>query len=383
MSDRHRHTWVEISLDGIRHNIVQFQHRKKKECLLMAVVKANGYGHGAVEVARVALDAGADYLGVAFADEAFELRSAGITAPILILGYTPPEFVPAVVLQEVTMTVFTDDVLQAASAAALQFHKKARIHLKIDTGMSRIGVQPSDDWRELVKAAFFFPQIELEGVFTHFAEANGSGSAYTRHQFSTFQRVLSEVEEEGITIPIKHCCNTAGTLQFPNMHMDMVRVGVGLYGVNPCDSGIADEVNLVETMAVKTRIAAVKWIASGQAVGYGRQYCATQARKVATLPIGYADGIPRKLSNTGFVVINGELAPIIGVLCMDQMMVDVTVIEAVEPGTAVTLFGGHIRSPQSQHVSVEDVAAWSKTISYEVMCGIGKRVPRVYMKYES
>lgn len=341
----------------------------------MAVVKAGGYGHGAVQTATAALQEGAKYLGVAFADEAFELRQAGITAPILILGYTPPEFAAAVVEHDITVTLFTMDVLHAVIDHAERTGRQARVHLKVDTGMTRLGLRTPDEVLELASAAQASRHILLEGIFTHFAEADRRRSSYTEEQFATFMRIVDAVESAGIHIPLKHCCNTAGTIHFPQMHLDMVRVGIGLYGLNPCEDSSAASFHLMKAMDLKTRIAALKWVPSGQYVSYGCKYSTEGSRLLATLPIGYADGLPRVLSNIGSVLIKNEKAPIVGTICMDQMMVDVTNIPDVSVGEMAVLFGN---GDNGASLPVEEIADLAGTIGYEIFCGVSKRVPRVY-----
>lgn len=370
-----RHTWADVSLDAIRHNVRAFQSLLEDGCLLMAVVKADGYGHGSVQTASAALSAGAAYLAVAFADEAFALRHAGITAPILILGYTTPEFAAEAVDQDVAVTVFERDTLQAVIESAERSGKLARVHVKIDTGMTRLGVRTAEEALELARMAAASPHVVLEGVFTHFADADRSGSGYTEQQFARFMQIVRHLEANGITIPLKHCCNTAGTIHYPHMHLDMVRVGIGLYGLNPCEDRSLQDLPLRKAMHLKSRIAALKQIPAGQHVSYGCTYRAESERLLAVLPVGYADGLPRALSNIGAVLINGRKAPIAGTICMDQMMVDVTDIPHIAIGDGVLLFGD---DEDGASLPVDGIAALTGTIGYEVLCGISKRVPRIY-----
>lgn len=371
----YRHTWADVSLGAIRHNVRAFQSLLQDGCLLMAVVKADGYGHGSVQTASAALSAGAAYLAVAFADEAFALRHAGITAPILILGYTAPEFAAEAVDQEIAVTVFERDTLQAVIESAERSGKLARVHVKIDTGMTRLGVRTAEEAMELARMAAASPHAKLEGVFTHFADADRSASVYAERQFASFMQIVGQLEENGISIPLKHCCNTAGTIHYPHMHLDMVRVGIGLYGLNPCDDRSSRELPLRNAMHVRTKIAALKWIPEGQHVSYGCTYRAKSKRLLAVLPVGYADGLPRALSNIGAVLIKGLKAPIAGTICMDQMMVDVTDIPHAAIGDDVLLFGD---DEDGASLPVDDIAALTGTIGYEVLCGISKRVPRFY-----
>ncbi|EES73609.1 alanine racemase [Paenibacillus sp. oral taxon 786 str. D14] len=372
----YRETWAEVSLDAIAHNTGLFRKQIAEGCRLMAVVKANGYGHGAVQAAQAAIHAGADCLGVALVDEALQLRAAGISQPILVLGYTPPFGVEAAVRQGITLTVDTQEVLQETIACAKKQGCAARIHLKVDTGMSRIGLSTTRAVIELAElAAAAAPFVILEGVFTHFADADGPDPAYTLEQFARFQACLDALEAHGLHVPIKHCCNSAATMRFPQMHLDLVRIGIALYGLYPSAQLRLPEYPLQQAMQLKTKIASLRRIKPGQTVGYGRTYRAAEERLIATVPIGYADGLSRTLSNRGFALVRGHRVPIIGRVCMDQTMLDVTDVESVQAGEEVILFGG---TGEAASISIDEVADWIGTINYEVVCQLGVRVPRVY-----
>lgn len=372
----YRETWAEVSLDAIAHNTGLFRKQIAEGCRLMAVVKANGYGHGAVQAAQAAIHAGADDLGVALVDEALELRAAGISQPILVLGYTPPFGVEAAVRQGITLTVDTREVLQETIACARKYGRAARIHLKVDTGMSRIGLSGTRAVIELAElAAAAAPFVILEGVFTHFADADGPDPTYTLEQFARFRACLDALEAHGLHVPIKHCCNSAAAMRFPQMHLDLVRIGIALYGLYPSPQLRLPEYPLQQAMQLKTKIASLRRIQPGQAVGYGRTYRAAEERLIATVPIGYADGLSRALSNRGFVLVRGQRAPIIGRVCMDQTMLDVTEAEGVQAGEEVILFGG---TGDTAAISIDEVADWIGTIHYEIVCQLGVRVPRVY-----
>lgn len=372
----YRETWAEVSLDAIAHNTGLFRKQIAEGCRLMAVVKANGYGHGAVQAAQAAIYAGADCLGVALVDEALQLRAAGISQPILVLGYTPPFGVEAAVRQGITLTVDTQEVLQETIACAKKQGCAARIHLKVDTGMSRIGLSTTRAVIELAElAAAAAPFVILEGVFTHFADADGPDPAYTLEQFARFQACLDALEAHGLHVPIKHCCNSAATMRFPQMHLDLVRIGIALYGLYPSAQLRLPEYPLQQAMQLKTKIASLRRIKPGQTVGYGRTYRAAEERLIATVPIGYADGLSRTLSNRGFALVRGHRVPIIGRVCMDQTMLDVTDVESVQAGEEVILFGG---TGEAASISIDEVADWIGTINYEVVCQLGVRVPRVY-----
>lgn len=370
-----RDTWAEVSLQALAYNVQQFKQHIREGARFMAVVKADGYGHGAVPIAEEALANGADCLGVAILDEALSLREAGITAPILLLGYTPAHAVHKAVEQDVTLTVYSEETIEAICRAADILQKTAKVHIKVDTGMTRIGVRTAEEALDLCRA-LEREEIELEGIFTHFAEAdNGESSAYTYQQFESFQKIYRAVEAKGCQIPIKHCCNSAGTLAYPEMHLDMVRVGVSLYGLYP-EPHLKEILPLKQVMSLKTKPVYIKNVPAGQSISYGRTYTTTQETKVATLPIGYADGFSRLLSNQGHVTVRGKECTIVGRICMDQTMVDVSDVDGVHENDIVTIFG----EPSEGYISLGIVAEQMQTIHYETVCLIGKRVPRKYVK---
>jgi alanine racemase len=371
----YRDTWAEISLDHIKNNYLQFRQFVQPQVKIMAVVKADGYGHGSIAIAKTAINAGADYLAVALLDEAIELRMAGITHPILVLGYTPTRSVRAAILVNITLTVFDQEVLDEVITQSNSLSKKASIHLKIDTGMSRIGVSSPVDALILAKKAALASYICLEGVFTHFANADSESSELTYGQFNRFQSIVEYLEENFIYIPIKHCCNSAATMKFPDMHLNMVRVGVALYGLYPDASLKRHSIQLKQAMTFKTKIAAIKKVAIAQAISYGWTWKPERESLIATLPLGYADGLSRLLSNRGKVLIHGQKSAITGRVCMDQTMIDITGIKNCSVGDVVSIFG----QSSSSFQSVDEIAQLMGTINYEVVCLIGKRVPRVYV----
>ncbi|MDO3679655.1 alanine racemase [Paenibacillus ehimensis] len=371
----HRPTLAEISLDAIASNAAYFHSLVRPGCQWMAVVKANGYGHGAVETARTALSAGADRLGVAFLDEALRLRSAGIAAPILVLGYTPPEAIREAVAADVTLTVFRDEALEAVMREAESLGRAARIHLKMETGMNRLGVTSADAALRLARRANESPYVTLEGAFTHFANADHPSPAYTELQFARFLEFRGAFEEAGVSVPLWHCCNTAATIAYPHMHLDMVRVGIGLYGLKPSVRGVIAGAPLKPAMRLKSQIVSLKDVPALEPVSYGCTFASDKDTKIATVPIGYADGMPRALSNKGTATVRGQSAPIAGTICMDQLMLDVTSIPDAKLGDEVLLFG----TPEDK-VTAADVASHAHTIHYEIVCGIGARVPRVYVQ---
>jgi alanine racemase len=374
----YRDTWAEISLDHIKNNYLQFRQFVQPQAKIMAVVKADGYGHGAAEIAKAAIEAGANYLAVALLDEAIKLRLSGITHPILVLGYTPTRSVRAAIIENIALTVFDHDVLDEVIFQSDSLSKSAPIHLKIDTGMSRIGVSSGNDALILAQRAMKATNVCLEGVFTHFANADSENSELTYAQFSKFQTIVEYLENNFVYIPIKHCCNSAATMKFPDMHLDMVRIGVALYGLYPDASLKNHSIQLKQVMSFKTKIAAIKKVAASQAISYGWTWKPERESHIATLPLGYADGLSRLLSNQGNVLVHGRQSAITGRVCMDQTMIDVTDISHCTVGDEVIIFGQSLSSFQS----VDQIAKLMGTINYEVVCLIGKRVPRVYVGNE-
>lgn len=365
-----RPVWAEINLSAIANNVRQIKTLVKPGVKFCAVVKADGYGHGAIAVARTALEAGADRLAVAILGEALELRRAGFTVPILILGFTPSQQAAQVVANDITQTVFSLEAAEALSAAALACGKRAKVHIKIDTGMSRIGIQPQEAG-DFAAAVAALPGIEIEGVFSHFATSDSEDKSFTWEQFGKFKHALEMIEARRIKIPIRHIANSAATLEMPETHLDMVRPGIILYGLWPSDE-VKQTINLVPAMKFKAQVGYVKGLQPRVSISYGRTYFTEKESVVATLPVGYADGWTRLLAGKASVVIKGERAPLVGRVCMDQCMVDVTSIPGVVAGEEALLFGG----PQ---LPVEEVAQKIGTINYEIVCMIGKRVPRHFV----
>ncbi|WP_156290043.1 alanine racemase [Oceanobacillus salinisoli] len=373
----YRDTWAEISLDAIKDNVKAFKNHIQSNTKFMAVIKADGYGHGAIEIAREALDAGADYLAVALLDEAIRLRHAQIDAPLLVLGYTGISSVEALedaIDRDITLTVFTEDVARKIVETADKRKKAARVHIKVDSGMNRIGIKEKEKVLELAQI-LQSEYVHIEGIFTHFADADNTDSAYTEKQFEQFLKVTRFLEDHGIDIPIKHCCNSAGTIAYPQMHLDMVRVGISLYGLYPSEH-LRENITLKQVMSFRTKPVLIKTVDAGEPISYGCTYIPESKVKVATIPVGYADGFTRALSNKGNVTVNGKRAPIVGRICMDQSMIDVSDIKDVNEENVFTIFG----DPGDGFISLAEVAEQLHTIHYEIVCLIGKRVPRVYIK---
>ncbi|RDW16612.1 alanine racemase [Oceanobacillus chungangensis] len=369
----YRDTWVEVSLDKIQHNVTTFKNYIHNNVKLMAVVKADGYGHGAVEVAQAAMEAGADYLAVAFLDEAIQLRQAGIKSPILVLGYTKSSAVEEAIKNNITLTVFTPEAIEKIIAVAEDMKQVVPVHVKIDSGMNRIGINNKEDAHALVES-INSEYVRLEGVFTHFADADSLDPTYTEQQFSRFNEIVTHLEQHGFEIPIKHCCNSAATIAFPKMHLDMVRVGISLYGLYPSEH-LREKISLKQAMSFKTKAIFIKNVAADQPISYGLTFAPREESTIATMPIGYADGLSRSLSSKGAVTIRGERAPIVGRVCMDQTMIDVTAFDQINQEDIITIFG----EPSEGYISLAEVADQMNTIHYETACLIGKRVPRVYV----
>lgn len=373
MNQQTMRTWAEIRLDNLEHNY-HVLRACAPQSKFLGVVKANAYGHGAVEVATKLQQLGADYLAVACLNEAIELRGAGITMPILILGATPAEFAPQVVEHDLTQAVFTAELAQALSQAAQAQGKKALIHIKLDTGMSRLGIlahDPAQAARE-VDALCALPGLEAEGIFTHFANADGD-EGYTMEQFTRFLDTLNLLEHTyGRTFAVRHCAASAAVLNFPCTHLDMVRPGIALYGhlPDPSCQGL-DDGELRPVMTLKTRVAAVRELPGDTPVSYGCTQKVGQAGgRVAVLPVGYADGLHRVLSGQGTVLVGGKPRHILGRVCMDMCMVALQPGDEVSVGDEVELFG--------VHQPVEDMAQLAGTIPYELLCAVSPRVPRLY-----
>ena len=368
-----KRTWAKISLGALEHNYRALRAMLPEGCRLLGVVKANAYGHGAVPVARKLVELGCEMLAVACLDEAIELRDAGITAPVLVFGATLPEFARQVVERDITQAVFTMELAQALSDAAAELGKNARVHIKLDTGMSRVGVLAQDPVHAAQEAAKLcaLPHLEHEGVFTHFANSDGD-EEYTMLQFTRFLDVISELEKNhGITFDIRHCANSAATLQYPCTYLDMVRPGIAMYGHYPDPScQELDGPGLVPVMSVYTRVSAVRQVPAGTPVSYGCTNVVERDTRLAVLPIGYGDGFFRLLSNQFWVEFDGRRAPVVGRICMDMCMVDVTDLPEVKTGDTATVF--------SADKPLEQAADMVGTIQYELLCAVSPRVARVY-----
>lgn len=373
MNDLMKRTWAEISLENIKHNYRCIKSSLPEGCRFLGVVKADAYGHGAVAVSRALQEEGADYLAVSCLDEALELRQAGITMPILILGHTPPEYTKTLIENNITQTVTCLAKAEEYSAEAEALNKTLRIHIKIDTGMSRLGFICSGKYFESgvanVVAACRMSGLESEGIFTHMAVSDEDGEdneAYTKEQFRLFKAVIDSVEKSGIKFAIRHCANSGAVLNYPEMALDMVRPGLLLYGYGDDKN----KLGLLPCMRLVTTVSTIKIYEPGTAVSYGRHFTTDRKTRLAVLGIGYADGLLRILSNKAYFACAGSKAPQRGNICMDMCMMDITDLPEVKVGDEVEIFG--------RNNDINDLCAIAMTIPYELMCSVSKRVPRVY-----
>lgn len=370
--------YVEVNLDYITENLENMKANIAENTKILAVIKTDGYGHGGIPIAKSI--EGLEYLhgfAVATAEEAFELREAGITKPILVLSYTFPYAYPDFVAKSVSVTVFREDTLEDLSKAALAVGKEAMVHIKVDTGMGRIGIMPDETGAAFVKKAMNTPGICVEGIYTHFACADETDKTSVQRQLQLFKSFVDRVEQENqVKIPIHHCSNSAGILDLPDANMDMVRAGIILYGLAPSDEVNKERVLLKPALSLQSHIVYVKTIQPGQTVSYGSKFIATEETRVATIPLGYGDGYPRSLSSKGYVLIHGQKAPILGRVCMDQFMVDVTDIPEAKEGELVTLIGRN----GEECITADFLGELSGRFNYELVCDLNQRLPRVYIK---
>lgn len=367
---------ARIDLNAIRHNVCQLKAKCRSQVTFMAVVKADGYGHGAVEVARAALESGAQWLGVARLHEAVELRHAGIMAPILIFGYVPPEQVPKLLALALSTTVYNLEMATALSEAAVSLGKPLNVHVKIDTGMGRVGLISNHALDETLQIAKL-EGIRIEGVYTHFASADSRSEfdqAYTRQQIDRFEQVCATLLQKGIDPGIRHAANSAGIIEYKRAHLDMVRAGISLYGLYPSGDIDPGSIALMPAMSLEATITSVREVPKGFKVSYGMTYETKKATRLASVPAGYADGYSRLLSSKGEMLVHGKRAPICGRVCMDQTLIDVGHIQGVKPGDTATLIG----TQNGESVTADDLARLTRTINYEVVSSLTSRVGRVY-----
>lgn len=367
-------SWAEIDLDALAENFEHIKGLLRPQTKVLAVVKANAYGHGAVACAKTLLAAGADYLGVATLDEAMQLRRVGIAAPILILGYTAPEEAECLVREHITPTVYSLAFAQALSATAVRLQKRASVHLKINTGMERIGFNVTDV--KTILQVCRLPGLETEGIFTHLACADEADSSNVHTQFKRFTDVIQALRVAGINIPLQHILNSAGIFDFPEYQLTMVRPGIILYGYYPSEYIHRERAALRPVMSVKTQVIHLHKVMAGSGISYGWSYVAPRDMMVATVPIGYADGYKRLLSGKVCMLADGQRVPVLGKICMDQCMIDVSSVHTIHVGDVITVLGQENQSS----VTADELAKLCQTISYEVVSTIGTRIPRLYLK---
>ncbi|MEE4264965.1 MAG: alanine racemase [Desulfobacteraceae bacterium] len=381
-------TWAEIDLNAYAHNITELKRITRKGARLMAVVKANGYGHGAVEVAREALENGARYLGVARINEAVQLRTAGLDAPILIFGYTPPDLAETLIKYDLTQTVYSIAAASTLSELAGRQGKKINIHIKVDSGMGRLGLvlkdptpgnpvdRPALNPVQQALAISRLPGLAVEGLLTHFATADSTDKSYANRQLEKFLDFVDRLRQEGLEPPIKHAANSGALIGLPESHLDMVRPGIATYGLYPSGEVNKSKVDLRPVMTLKSRIIQLKKVPAGFNISYGITYQTSKPTIIATVPIGYADGFNRLLSNRGHMLVHGQKVPIVGRVCMDLTMLDVGRVPDAAIENEVVVFGPH----QNESVTADDMASKLNTINYEIVSTITARVPRIYIK---
>ena len=365
-------TCATIDLAALAHNLMQVRARLSRDCSPMAVVKANAYGHGAVEISRALVQSHVTRLAVASVQEGVALREAGITAEIIVLVDLFDAHIQELVAHRLTPVITEQRLLPTLAKAAAASNRPMAIHIKVDTGMGRLGLSPSE-LATLFNAFSEWKSLRIEGFMTHLADSDGNDSSHTEHQLKSFRGLLEQVEQRGITIPLVHVANSAAIVRYPQSHFSLVRPGIMLYGYHTLPETVPCP-ELQPVLSLRTTVMQVRTIKPGETVSYNRTFVAKRPSTIAVLPVGYADGYSRRLSNKGFVLIEGKRAPIVGLICMDMTMVDVTDIPSVHVGDSVTLIG---RQGQ-EAIWADEVAGWAGTIPYETLCAIGPRIPRVY-----
>lgn len=364
---------ANIDLDNICNNVKKARKLLADGTKIMAIIKADGYGHGAVPIAMV-LENYVEAYGIAILEEGIELRKAGVKKPILILGYTPEQMCKELVSYDIMPTVFSYKMAEVISQEGIRQNKIVKIHIKLDTGMSRIGFSLTKDSIKVIQKISRLENIQIEGCFSHFSKADEADKSFTYTQLERFEEFVGRLEEIGIYIPIKHISNSAGIIEVPVANKNMVRMGISTYGLYPSEEVDKSKHVLEPAMEIKACVSFVKEVEPGIGIGYGGTFVTQKKMKVATVPVGYGDGYPRGLSGKGRVLIHGHSAPILGRVCMDQFMVDVTDIPETKEGDIVTLVG----RDGTEHITVEELANMAGSFNYEFVCDVGKRIPRVY-----
>lgn len=372
-----KRAWAQIDLDALAHNMREIRNITNKKSMICAVVKADAYGHGSYDCAKVLLENGADRLAVATMTEAIQLRTEGINVPILILGMSFEEDLDAIVKYDIIPAVADFEFAKKLSDTAVKAGKTVKIHIKVDTGMSRIGFVLSDgdntcQVNEIINISKL-PGIETEGMFSHFSTSDELDSSYTLMQFDRFMKFDKKLKEAGLEIPVKHIANSAAIMMYPQTHLDMVRPGIIMYGMYPSEEVDKSVLDLKYVMSLRARVAYVKEAEAGRGVSYGKEYITNKKTKIATVPIGYADGYIRRLAGKAKMIVNGKILPVIGRICMDQCMIEADSVNNINKGDEVIIFGNDL-------VTIDDMASWLDTINYEVACMISRRIPRIYVR---
>lgn len=375
-----RRTWAEINLDHLEYNYLQLRHHVGKDCRFLGVVKADAYGHGAVQISHTLEELGADYLAVSNLEEAIQLRRVDVKLPVLLLGYTPPRYARDMAEMGIRQEIHSLEYAQQLDAQLQGTNLILPVHLKVDTGMSRLGIAVQnlelamEELLQICKLRHLHP----EGIFTHFPVADSvlpEDQVFTRDQFAQFKTVWKGLDAAGVNGLLRHCANSGATIQYPEFALDMVRPGIATYGLSP-EPALAPLLPLQPLMTLRTTVSQVRSFDAGTYISYGRTYCTSAPRRIAVLPIGYADGLPRRLSNQVSFLLHGKKVPVVGRICMDMCMVDISEVESnVQPGDEAVVFG-----PVSGANSCDALAAQLDTISYELTCDINKRMTRIYLK---
>jgi len=382
-------TWAEVDLSAYAHNIKELRRITRSDARLMAVVKADGYGHGAAAVAREALQNGAQFLGVARVNEAVQLRKTGLNAPILIFGYSPPDCAETLIDYDLIQTVYTPAAAAALSEKSRRLGKSINVHLKVDSGMGRLGlvlnaptttsaaiaVTASNPIRE-AQAIARLAGLEIQGIFTHFATADSADKSYATGQLERFMDFIEQLRRIGIEPPLKHAANSAALIDMPDSHLDLVRPGIATYGLYPSDEVNKNNVDLKPVMTLKSRIIHLKKVPAGFNVSYGITYRTPKPTTIATVPVGYADGFNRRLSSSGYMLVHGQRVPVVGRVCMDLTMIHVGALSDVGIEDEVVVFG----KQQGEAITADEIAGGLNSINYEVVTAITARVPRVYLR---
>ncbi len=371
-----RPAWIEIDLNALRQNLAAFRRHLSPGTEIMGIIKANAYGHGAIPIAGVLAQEGVTRFGVALLQEGVELRENGVILPILILGYTPEEDFPAAIGHDLTLTLFSLEQALSLEHAARMAGKKARVHIKIDTGMGRIGFLPTRDSMEEIKKIAGLPHLNVEGIFSHQAWADNPDGAYALRQFTRFREFLEALRADGVHFDLTHLANSAATLNYPPMHLDLVRIGISLYGLYPDPAmGIHPSLKLSPVMEIKARLVHIKEVPEGTPISYGCTFTTSRPSRIGTVAMGYADGIPRLLSNCGEVLVREKRCPIVGRICMDQFMVDLTDLKTAEVGDEIVFLG----TQGKEVITADEIAEKAKTINYEIVTRMSSRLPRIYL----